>query len=225
MGIERKVSGGALITLEGIHGSGKSTQVEDLKNRLVGDGFHVVVTKEVAGTPLADQIYDIAFREGGEPFENPLIMTLLIAASRASRVNQIIKPALEIGGVVIADRYEGSMLVYQHYCEGVDEQLVRELNNQVTQGIHADITFIVDVEPKEGYRRRMQRLGHDEQLTGWDAKSEAFHTRSREAYRKFAETEHNWVIVNGMNPPEQIAEEIYTKTTALIEEKNATGNS
>lgn len=225
MVIERSVKGGALIAIEGIHGSGKSTQVEALRDKLRDDGFNVVVTKEVAGTPLADQIYDIAFQNSREPFDNPLIMTLLIAASRASRVNQIIKPTLEVGGIVIADRYEGSMLVYQHYCDGVEEKLVRELNRQITQGIRADITFIVDVEPKEGYRRRMQRLGQGEQIKGWDARSEAFHIKSREAYHKFTETEPGWLIVNGMSPPEQIAEEIYKKTAALIENKNATGNS
>src|SRR5688572_17579470 len=118
---ERTVNGGLLVAFEGIHGSGKSTQVTSLQARLTGEGFDVGVTKEVAGTPFADQVFDLAFQEDGEAFENPLIMTLLMAASRASRVAKIIKPALHAGGIVLADRYEGSMLVYQSYCGGVDE--------------------------------------------------------------------------------------------------------
>lgn len=221
---KRTIKGGLLIAIEGVHGCGKSTQIELLRQRLTKDRFSPIVTKEVAGTPLADKIYKIAFQEGGEAFENPLVMTLLIAASRASRVNKLIKPIIDDGGIVIADRYEASMLVYQHYCQGINENLVRKLNEYVTQGIHADITFILDVDAQEAHIRRLSKLGLRRKLSGWDAKDEKFHKRSKKGYLKFAKSEPKWIVVNGMKPPQDIADEIYTKTAHLIKLKNGTGN-
>ena len=69
------------------------------------------------------------------------------------------------------------------------------------------------------------QIGVEEKLSGWDARSEVFHTRSREGYLKFSETEPGWVVVDGMKSPEEIAGEIYQKTTALINNKNAPGNT
>jgi len=221
---ERTVNGGLLIAIEGIHGCGKTTQVDILNHKLVEECFTPVITKEVAGTPLADEIYKLAFREGGEAFEDPLIMTLLIAASRASRINKIIKPTLDSGGVVIADRYKSSMLVFQHYCQGVDEDLVRVLNRHITQGIDADITFVLDVEPGVARLRRLSRLEAEGKLTGWDARDEDFHSKSRSAFLKFANTEPGWLVIDGNRSSDEIAEEIYSKTAHIIKSKNGTGN-
>lgn len=222
---ERVVNGGLLIAIEGIHGCGKTTQVDLLNQRLIEDRYSPVLTKEVAGTTLADEIYKIAFKEGGEAFEDPLIMTLLIAASRASRINKIIKPTIDKNGIVIADRYKSSMLVFQHYCQGVDEDLVRKLNESITQGIDADVTFVIDVEPEVARLRRLFRLEAEGKLTGWDAKDAEFHNKSREAFLKFANTESGWVVINGMKSPNAIAGEIYSKTAHLIQTKNGTGNT
>lgn len=210
-----------MVVMEGLHGSGKSTQVEYLQKTLSTEGFPVVVTKEVAGTKFADDIYKLAFEEGGEAFDDPVIMTLLLAASRASRVRKIIKPMLESGGVVIADRYESSMLVFQHYCQGVDETLVRDLNKRVTMGIHADVTFVLDIHPETAHSRRMRRLQAGESLTGWDKKDFDFHTRSREGYLKFAQIEPGWLILDGTKAEEEIADEIYNRVKELISQKNS----
>ncbi len=224
MAHKKIVKGGLFIAIEGVHGCGKSTQVELLRQRLTKDKYSPIVTKEVTGTLLADEIYKLAFQEGGEAFENPLVMTLLIAASRASRVNKLIKPTINSGGVVIADRYEGSMLVYQHYCQGVNEKLVRKLNEYVTQGIHADITFVLDVDSQEAQTRRLSKLGLRGKPSGWDAKDEKFHKRSKKGYLKFAKSEPGWIVVDGIKSSQNIADEIYTKTARLIKLKNGTGN-
>ena len=214
------VNRGLFVVFEGIHGCGKSTQVELLYKRLMEDRFSVVVTKEVKDTPLAEEIYRVAFQDGSEAFENSLIMTLLIAASRASRVNKLIKPALMENKIVIGDRYEGSMLIYQYFCQGVNYRFVRKLNEYVTNGIHADITFVLDVDPRVAHTRRVLRIGFQRKLSGWDAKDEKFHRRSRIGYLTFAKSEPGWILIDGTRLPEEIASEIYSKTTNLIKLKN-----
>lgn len=206
--LERLVKGGLFIAFEGIHGCGKSTQIRALVWRLEYLGYKPKVTKEVEGTPIADKINAIAFEEGAEPFKNPLIMTLLLSASRLSRVNNIIKPSLEQGKIVIADRAEDSMWVYQHRCEGVDESLVVQLNDLVTQGIHPHVTFLLDIPPEEGFLRRKRRAAETD-LVGWDAKTEGFHTKSREAYLQLAKENPSWIILDGLEEEENLAAQVY----------------
>lgn len=147
-------------------------------------------------------------------------MTLLLAASRASRVSQIILPQLNKNGIVVADRHEASMLVYQHYCDGVEESLVRSINEHVTGGLQPDITFILDIPAEESFQRRISRLREGDRLSGWDARDYEFHRKSREAYLRLGGLEPNWVVLDGMKPPAEIADSIYRKVANLIAQKN-----
>jgi dTMP kinase len=217
----KKVRGGLFITIEGIHGCGKSTQIELLDKKLKGQGFKPVLTKEVAGTPIADEIYKLAFKEGGEAFGNPLLMTLLIATSRASRVDKIIKPVVQKGGVVLADRYEGSMIVFQHYCQGVDLKLINLLNKHITQGVHANITFVIDLDPKIALIRKRTSLKVGEKLTGWDARKLQFHRKSRLAYQNLCKSQKNWILLDGRQTAQELSEVIFSKVIESINRKNA----
>lgn len=211
---------GLLIAFEGVHGCGKSTQLSLLAGRLAAAELPVTTTKEVTGTPLADRVRDIAMPPQSEAFDDPLIMSLLIAASRASRVKQIIRPALQLGGVVLADRYEGSMLVEQHYCDGVEEGLVRTLNHYVTGGISADVTFVFDVDTDTARSRRAHRVADGHQASGWDTREPSYHARQREGYLHFTATEPGWVLVDGGQSVKTIAEDVYNRTLTAIEQKN-----
>lgn len=211
MGVERvSERQGLFLAFEGLHGCGKSTQIELLREKLIKEGCEPVVTKEVSGTPLADSIRELAFAPDGEALQDPITLTTLIAASRSTRVNKIIQPALEQNKIVLADRYEGSMLVEQHYGQGVDESYVRTLNDMVTRGIRPALTFVLDVDPVQAQRQRTEREVEGKKPSFWDSQDMTYHQRSREAYLDLAEIEEGWLVINAMRPRCDIADEIYS---------------
>ncbi|HET7640992.1 MAG TPA: dTMP kinase [Ktedonobacteraceae bacterium] len=208
---EKTVPDGLFIAFEGLHGCGKSTQLDLLAQRLGGEGYKVTATKEVSGTPLAEALRPIAFAASSEAWDNPLVMSLLIAATRASRVSNIIRPALRAGGVVLADRYAASMMVEQHYGGGVEKSLITTLNQHVTQGVRPHVTFLLDVTAEEAARRRQGRSSH----SAWDKKPLAYHRRSRQAYQEIAAQE-GWVVIDGARPSEYISGQVYTHTLQAL---------
>lgn len=200
---------GLLIAFEGLHGCGKSTQIELLADRLRKDGKIVKMTKEVSGTPIADEIRQLMANNIGGILDDPLSLTILIAASRSSRVRDIILPSLESGYIVLADRYESSMVVEQHYGQGLERLTVDALNRIAIRNTKADLTFLIDLDPKEALERRKIRSTKFQTISFWDSKPENYHQKSRMAYLELAKTEPNWKILNGMRTVKKIHDEIY----------------
>jgi len=218
---KREIPGGLFIAFEGLHGSGKSTQIEILTSRLSQEGYSVVNTKEVAGTKLSDQIFEIISQKDGEAFEDPLIMTLMIAASRASRVSKIIQPALLENKIVIADRYEATMFARQCYCDGVDRDLIAIVNRNATGGLHPDLNILLDISVDESFRRRLGRLGERGKFSGWESQSSEFYSRFRKAYLMISNSEPNWMVVNAANSKEEVFDNIYNSVVKLIGKKQS----
>lgn len=204
---------GLLIAFEGLHGCGKSTQIELLADRLRKDGKIVKTTKEISGTPIADEIRQLMANNIGGILDDPLSLTILIAASRASRVKAIILPSLESGDIVLADRYESSMVVEQHYGQGVERATVDALNKIAIGNTKADLTFLIDLNPKEAFERRKIRSVKFQPVSFWDSKPESYHQKSRAAYLELVKTESNWKVLNGMRTVKKIHDEIYMHVT------------
>ena len=143
--------GGIFISIEGPDGSGKSTQIELLKKFLMTKGREIIITREPGGTRIGEKIRNILLdREYTEM--DYITETLLYAASRAQHVEQVIKPALEKGNVVICDRYVDSSIVYQ----GIGRQLgecVKIVNDIAIRGCMPDITFLFKLDPSIGKSR------------------------------------------------------------------------
>lgn len=177
-----------LITVEGVEGSGKSTQCVRLANHLGGRGLEVVRTSEPDGTPLGLRVRAL-FAAGG-PTPTPLTQTFLFMAARQEHVTRVIAPALARGAVVISDRYADATVAYQGYGQGMDVQTIRELNMLATGGLVPDLTLVLDLDPAAGMRRI-----HGRALDTFEKMDTAFHRRVREGYLEIARADKNRVVV------------------------------
>ena len=177
-----------LITVEGVEGSGKSTQCARLAQHLGGRGLEVVRTSEPDGTPLGLRVR--ALFEADGPTPTPLTQTFLFMAARQEHVTRVIAPALARGAVVISDRYADATVAYQGYGQGMDVQTIRELNMLATGGVVPDLTLVLDLDPVAGMRRIRGRA-----LDTFEKMDTAFHRRVREGYLEIARADKNRVVV------------------------------
>ena len=177
-----------LITVEGVEGSGKSTQCARLEQHLLGRGLQVVRTSEPDGTPLGLRVRALFEADGLPP--TPLTQTFLFMAARQEHVTRVIAPALARGAVVISDRYADATVAYQGYGQGMDVQTIRELNMLATGGVLPDLTLVLDLDPAAGMRRIRGRA-----LDAFEKMDTAFHRRVREGYLEIARADKNRVVV------------------------------
>lgn len=187
---------GYFITLEGIDGSGKSTQAKLLYQRLQEMGYQVLLTREPGGTDLAEEIRRVILTPGKEELD-PMAEILLYAASRSQHVNGLIKPALAAGQVVISERFVHSSLAYQGYGLGRDLKLIREINCLATGDLQPDLTLLLDTAPETSG----ERVQHRSKANGSDSdriemRGLSFQERVRFGFLKLAEEDHKIVVIN-----------------------------
>jgi dTMP kinase len=188
------------VTLEGIDGSGKSTQARLLAEALVADGRDVVLTREPGGTELGEQIRDLLLG-GGDV--SPWAEAALFAAARAQLVEEVIAPALARGADVVCDRYLDSSLAYQGIARGLGLERVLELNLYVIGGVLPDRTYLLLIDPEESARRLREP---SDRIEREDA---AFRGRVDQAYRELAATfPQRITAIDGTRPADEIAGEI-----------------
>ena len=148
---------GLFITFEGGEGSGKTTQINRLSQRLADAGHKVITTREPGGTKEAEYIRDLLVQRDGGKW-TPLSEALLLFAARSIHVERVIKPILAEGKIVICDRFTDSTRAYQGYGRGLDLAKIEELNELVLGGFAPDRTYIFDIEPRAGLARSERRL-------------------------------------------------------------------
>lgn len=191
---------GLFITFEGPEGSGKTTQIQPLADFLRRQGREVLTLREPGGTPISEQIRAVLMNLANTAM-HPRTEILLFLAARAQLVEEVIRPALARGQMVLCDRYADSTLAYQGYGHGVDLQTLRQLLHFATGGLQPDLTFLLDVDPLIGLRRK-RKEGEWNRLDAYD---ESFHQRVRAGYRQLAEAEpQRWVIVDAAQPPDAV---------------------
>ncbi len=176
---------GFFITIEGIEGSGKTTQVKLLYERLTGSGYDVTCTKEPGSTEIGQKIREILLDPGNNRMEARAEI-LLYAADRAQDVTEIIEPALNKGKIVLSDRYIDSNIAYQGFGRRLDLDMVRKVNEWVIRGYWPDLTIILDIEPEKGIARA-RSLSPDKCGDRLEQELIDFHHRVREAYRDMVE--------------------------------------
>jgi dTMP kinase len=170
---------GRLITVEGVEGAGKSTQVAILRAWLAGRGVSVLTTSEPDGTPLGANLRHVL---GEVDRVSPLTETLLFTASRAEHVRQVVQPALAAGQVVLCDRYVDSTVAYQGYGRGLSLETVGQLNRLATDGLMPDLTLVLDLDVAEGLRRVRARRGALAACDPFERLAIEFHERVRKGY-------------------------------------------
>lgn len=202
------------VTFEGPDGSGKSTQARLLAAALRARGHAVVETREPGGTLVGERIRDILLHPSGPPITQ-LTEALLLNASRAQLLAEVIVPALGRGEIVLCDRYADSTLAYQAYGRGMDEEVIRDLQAIATNGVLPNLTVYVDIEPETGQARTAAR-GAQNRLDGLDID---FHRRVRAGYRALAAAEpERWLVVDGNDSPEDIHRAILQRVDRVLKE-------
>ena len=188
------------ITLEGTEGCGKTSQVAPLAEYLRQQGWNVLTTREPGGTPIGEQIRTVLHSlENTEMHARTEI--LLFQAARAQHVEQVIRPHLARGGVVICDRYADSTLAYQGYGRQQPLEPLRALVDYATGGLKPDLTLLMDLDVEIGLRRRAKG-GEWNRL---DALEVAFYQRVRQGYFELVQAEpQRWAVVDASLPPEQV---------------------
>ena len=147
---------GLFITFEGNDGSGKSTQLRLLQDRLMREGYPVTVTAEPGGTPIGIRIRRILLDSANEELR-PVTELLLMFASRAQNVEQVIQPALASGRIVLCDRFTDSTLVYQGAGRGLPESTVLDLHRIACGGLWPDLTLLLDIDMETSLSRARAR--------------------------------------------------------------------
>jgi dTMP kinase len=179
---------GALITFEGVEGSGKSTQCRRLGEHLERRGLDVVLTSEPDGTALGTAIRRLFEVDGPPP--TPLAQALLFMAARQQHVTQVIRPAVDRGAVVISDRYADATVAYQGFGQRLDLEIIRDLNILATGGMLPDLTLLLDLEPEVGMARIQGR-----RLDAFERMDLLFHRRVRDGYLEIARAEKPRLVV------------------------------
>lgn len=188
------------ITLEGLDGSGKTTQATLLGARLGADGVEVVLTREPGGTPLGEEIRNLVLHGGDVA---PWAEAALYAASRAQHVEQVIRPALARGVTVICDRYVDSSVAYQGIARGLGLDRVLELNLAAVEGLMPDLTILLEIGSEDAAARM---AGERDRI---EREDDGFHARVAGAYRQLAARfPDRYLVLEGTLPAQDLAERI-----------------
>lgn len=194
---EGRARGGVLVVLEGVEGCGKSTQAARLRDRLAEAGVPHLLAREPGGTAGGERVRDVVLDPALELTAEAELLLLL--AARAEFVRRKVRPALEEGRVVVADRYELSTFAYQGLARGLGLDRVRTLNRFATGGLRADLTIVLTVDPREGRRRR-----EGQRPDRLESEDEAFHGAVADAYAELAASEAGTVSVDGTGSPDEV---------------------
>ena len=189
---------GVFITFEGVDGSGKSTQARRLVRHLRRLGLEVVHTREPGGTAAGQRIRRVLLAGRGAALV-PEAELLLLAADRLQHVEEVLRPALQSGAVVVCERFADSSVAYQAFGLGVDRKLVEQLNQVASGGLEPDLTLWLDLP----FERRHARPGRRQDRI--EGRGSDFFERVREGYRALAaEHPHRLVAVEAGEPPDRV---------------------
>lgn len=206
---------GLFVTLEGIEGSGKSTQAGLLEYSLKSSGIAVRRTREPGGTPFAEEIRKLVLNLGEEPVF-PETELLLFLAARAQHVRSLIAPALKDGEVVICDRFSDATLAYQGGGRRAGIAAVRRLNDWATGGLQPDRTFLIDLPVQEGIARSRNRQGNFG-IDRIEREGAGFLEKVRKAYLSIADEEPERIrVLDGLNPAEALAGIILSDVKSML---------
>jgi dTMP kinase len=203
-------SRGRFITFEGIDGSGKTTQMRLLVQRLQTQGRDVLEAVEPGGTAVGRQIRHILLDAANQDLR-PTTELLLYFASRAQNVEQCILPALAAGQIVVCDRFTDSTLAYQGYARGLGAETVLALDRIACRGLAPDLTLLIDLDLDTALARAHKRnAGGATDETRMDDQSREFHQKVRDAYLALAKQHAGrFRVIDGRGTPEEIAKRVW----------------
>jgi len=205
---------GVLITFEGVDFSGKTTQLRLLRECLERGGVPVRVFREPGGTDISEKIRSILLDKSHTALSRETEV-LLYEAARAQVVQEVLRPALDVGAVVLCDRFFDSTTAYQGYGRGMDRGFLQELNLFATQGLVPDLTILIDITPESA----RCRCASGEAMDRLELEKVDFHRKVRAGYLEIALREKDRVVViDGDQPATSIHDEIvgYVKAKTSV---------
>lgn len=205
------------ISFEGIEGCGKSTQIYMLKEFLENNGLKVKLTREPGGCPIAVRIREILLDIDNVGLVSKAEL-LLYAAARAQHVEEVIKPALDDGYIVLSDRYADSSEAYQGYGRQLDTSLIDTLNQIATGGLWPEMTLWLDVPVETGLARAIKRNGQtgDESQGRFEAEEKNFHERCRTGFEAIYNRAARFTRIDADDTPEIVFKRIKEAVVAEL---------
>lgn len=207
------------ITLEGIEGSGKSTQIPRIKGHLQRLGHTCLVTKEPGGTTVGEQIRAILLDPANNSLDS-MAELLLYEADRAQHVNRVIRPAMEAGKTVICDRFSDSTVAYQGAARGISPDFIEKINTFVFGSLKPDITFLLDLPPEVGLSRAWQQINSGLRRHGesrFEQERIRFHEKVRQGYLALAEKEPGRIrVIDALGSQEAVSEAIEEELNRVL---------
>lgn len=204
--------GPALITLEGVDGSGKSSQVGRIVEWLRRRGAVAVVVREPGGTPLGEALREVLLHDPRGRGMEAATETLLMAAARSELVRKVIAPALRRGLIVVSDRFADSTVAYQGYGRGLDPAWIAAVHGEVLAGVRPDLTLLFDLPPEQALARL--QAGSDDHIEG---RGLDFLRRVRQGYLALAAGEpERFCVIDAGAAPEAVWEQVETCLAAFF---------
>ena len=205
------------ITFEGPEGSGKSTQIALLAGWLRGRDQAVLTTREPGGTAIGDRVRAILLDHAASEM-SPEAEVLLFSAARAQHVNEVIRPHLESGGVVLCDRFADSTLAYQGYGHRLPLDTLATVTAFATGGLRPDLVAYLDIDVQAGLRRKQQHAKDDAgQWNRMEAQALAFHQRVRAGYLEMAAKDSvRWLVVDASQGVEDVQRVLRERVVELL---------
>lgn len=205
---------GLFITFEGGEGAGKSTQIGRLAEVLKARGNDVIVTREPGGSPGAEAVRYVLLSGAAEKF-GPEMEAILFASARNDHVEQVIRPAVESGKIVLCDRFMDSSRVYQGVTGGLNPEFMRQLEEVAINGMRPDLTLILDIDPKLGLERAAKRRAGP--ADRYEKETLALHQRRRAGFLDIAKAEpQRCRVIDAGADPETVAASILAEVSALL---------
>ena len=210
---------GLFITFEGGEGSGKTTQIQQLKDWIEFnlDSVNLCLTREPGGTIEAESIRALLLNGAASKWQ-PATEAMMMSASRYEHVMHVIKPALSSGDIVICDRFTDSTHVYQGYVGGVDDALLDGLDQLSCQGLVPDLTLLLDMDSNAGLARTIQRGDVESRF---ESKGAAFHQKVQQGFVERAEKYPNRIAkIDAARPADAVTKDVIAAVRALLVAKD-----
>ena len=199
------------ITFEGGEGSGKSLQTRALYRKLYRLDIPAILIHEPGSTVLGEKLTRL-LKWARSTSISPTTELMLFNASRAQLLDEVVRPALKAGKIVICDRYADSTIAYQGYGRGVDIETIRKVNSLATGTLKPDLTVLLDISPEAGFARKT-----GQEPDRFEKEDRAFHLRVSKGYLKLAADEpRRWLVIDAGLSKEKIKQIIWQKVSSLM---------
>lgn len=210
------------ITLEGIEGAGKTSQMDHIVAFLTSGGYACVTTREPGGTAIGAQIRKVLLHPANDDLDANAEL-LLYMADRVQHIKTVIEPHLKDGCAVICDRFFDATLVYQGYARGLDRGLMRDLHRLVCGDLKPDLTLLFDLDPKVGLARAWRQIndgGRTDQESRFEKEKLAFHESVRQGYLELAHSEpERFSIIDAEQDRSLVAKAVETALSNFLMNK------